>query len=139
MHAAVMREFPAHDILIMAAAVADFRPIDISSTKLTRSGSLNIECVPTEDIVADAGRSKRADQRIVAFSLESDGDVERARGKMRQKNADVMVFNALSTMGSDRIRATILSPSAPDVPLNDLDKPAFAHWLIEKLIDDQSC
>ncbi len=82
MQEAVMREFGGHDLLIMAAAVADYRPVRTSSEKLTRRGRLLIECEATVDIVAAASAVKRADQRTVGFSLESAGDVERAREKM---------------------------------------------------------
>ena len=64
MHDAVISEFPAHDLLIMAAAVADYRPRKAAGKKLGRVDSLVIECEPTEDIVAAAARTKRPDQRV---------------------------------------------------------------------------
>jgi len=71
MHAAVMRLFPEHDLLLMAAAVADFRPRYVRDNKIERDGTLAIEFEATEDIVAAASRAKRPDQRTVGFSLES--------------------------------------------------------------------
>ena len=78
MHEAVLTEFPSHDLLIMAAAVADYRPKQVHPDKLARAGSLMIECVPTEDILAAAGQIKRTDQRTVGFSLEMEGNLPRA-------------------------------------------------------------
>ncbi|MBV8782523.1 MAG: phosphopantothenoylcysteine decarboxylase [Phycisphaerae bacterium] len=138
MQSAVLNEFPNHDLLIMSAAIADFRPIRTSQQKLGRDDSIIIECEPTEDIVASAAQIRRADQRIIAFSLESDGNVERARSKMTKKAVDLMVFNALSTMQSDTIRATMLSPTRSDESLPVLDKSSFARHLIksaESLMD----
>ena len=71
MREAVLSEFASHDLLIMAAAVADFRPIRVSDSKLSRSQGLTIECEPTEDILASTSKIKTARQRTVGFSLES--------------------------------------------------------------------
>src|SRR5665213_2640067 len=69
MHEAAMREFPSHALLIMAAAVADYRPKSISRGKISRHGALTIECEPTQDIIAAAGRIKRPDQRTMPAVL----------------------------------------------------------------------
>ena len=130
---AVLSEFPTHDVLIMAAAIADFRPTRISSTKLARSESITIECEPTVDIVATAANSKRPGQLIVAFSLESAGDSDRARLKMLRKKVDLMVFNELTTMNSKQVAAMILSPSHPDQPLEEMDKLSFARLLLKRI------
>src|SRR5436190_1375509 len=76
---AVLREFANHDLLIMAAAVADYRPKQVTKDKIARHGTLTIECEATEDIVAAASRTKRPDQRTIGFSLEGRGQIERAR------------------------------------------------------------
>ncbi|MBA3272262.1 MAG: phosphopantothenoylcysteine decarboxylase, partial [Chthoniobacterales bacterium] len=65
MYDAVLGAFPAQDLLIMAAAVADFRPANPSAEKVHRTGKLTIELEPTEDILAAAGAIKRADQRTI--------------------------------------------------------------------------
>ncbi len=59
MFRAVVREFPSHDLLIMAAAVADYRPVSVSAVKLSREGKMTLELESTEDIVAAAGNMKR--------------------------------------------------------------------------------
>src|SRR5947209_10901866 len=111
MHEAVLREFPTHDALIMAAAVADYRPRKIQTEKIPRQGNLTIECEPTEDIIAAAGRIKRPDQRTIGFSLESPGDsdstndraLDRARAKMLAKSLDLIVYNPTQTLESESI------------------------------------
>src|SRR5581483_10196034 len=100
MRDAVLREFPGHDLLIMAAAVADYRPKAVHAGKLARQGTLSIECEATEDIVAAAGRIKRPEQRTIGFSLEERGNVERATEKLIRKNLDLIVYNPTDTMNS---------------------------------------
>jgi phosphopantothenoylcysteine decarboxylase / phosphopantothenate---cysteine ligase len=131
---AVTHEFPNHDLLIMAAAVADFTPIRTAPMKLERSNSLVIELKPTTDIVAAVSKSRRPDQRTVAFSLESDGNIERAQRKMRYKSVDLMVFNPLSTMNAPGISPTLLRPdgSVRSVPL--MPKTQFASELLAEAI-----
>ncbi len=87
MHAAVLGEFPNHDLLIMAAAVADYRPVSAQTGKMDRAGKLVIECEATPDIVAEAARTRRPDQRIVGFSLESGENIQRAREKLEAQTA----------------------------------------------------
>jgi phosphopantothenoylcysteine decarboxylase/phosphopantothenate--cysteine ligase len=107
---AVMAEFPNHDLLIMAAAVADYRPKSVHRDKLARHGSLTIECEATQDIIATASQSKRPDQRTVGFSLEGRGNIDRAREKMLRKRLDLIVYNPTDTMSSETIEAVLLYP-----------------------------
>lgn len=133
MHEAVLSEFPLHDLLIMAAAVADYRPKHAAPDKLARGGSLIIECEPTEDIVAAAGRIKRDDQRTVGFSLEMAGNLPRAREKLLQKKLDLIVYNPTATMDSPDVRATLLWPGGKVEEFPALSKSRFAGLLMERL------
>jgi phosphopantothenoylcysteine decarboxylase/phosphopantothenate--cysteine ligase len=132
MQTAVMEQFPAHDLLIMAAAVADYRPKSVSSGKLPREGSLTIECEPTEDIVATAALQKRADQRVIGFSLESTGGVERAREKLDRKRLDLIVYNPVETMHSPNISAVLLYADGRSESLPPMSKCEFASALISR-------
>jgi phosphopantothenoylcysteine decarboxylase/phosphopantothenate--cysteine ligase len=132
MSAAVMREFPAHDLLIMAAAVADYRPRQIHREKLARAGTLTIECEPTEDIVAAAAASRRPDQRVIGFSLESAGNVDRAREKLSRKKLNLVVYNPAATMNSEHIEATLLWPDGREEVLAPHPKQHFARILLER-------
>ncbi|MCL5076976.1 MAG: bifunctional phosphopantothenoylcysteine decarboxylase/phosphopantothenate--cysteine ligase CoaBC [Actinobacteria bacterium] len=98
---AVMGAFPSADMVVMAAAVADFRPKRISSTKLKKSfGTPEIVLEPTDDILAELGRKKRPDQIVIGFAAETgDPGVEAAR-KLEDKNADFIVANNVLEPGS---------------------------------------
>jgi phosphopantothenoylcysteine decarboxylase/phosphopantothenate--cysteine ligase len=133
MHAAVMREFPQHDLLIMAAAVADYRPKNVSAVKLSRAGGpITLELEPTEDIAAAASGIRGGDQRVIGFSLERAGDLERARRKMLTKKLDMIVFNPTETMNSENVRATLLYPDGrmEEVPYGS--KGQFADILLHR-------
>jgi phosphopantothenoylcysteine decarboxylase/phosphopantothenate--cysteine ligase len=128
------------DVLVMAAAVADFRPVHAADTKLTRDGSLMLELEPTEDILAEVGaRAKEAEPRpvIVGFAAET-GSLERAPAKLRRKGADLLVANdvaeAGSGFGTDTNRVSILAAdgSRDDLPL--LTKREVAERLLDRVV-----
>ncbi len=131
---AVMRDWPGHDLLIMAAAVADYRPRSVAPGKMERREGMVIELEATTDIVATAAGVKRTDQRVVAFSLEQSGGMERARAKMLRKKVDMMVFNRTETMGSDTIDATFLFPDGRSEPAGCREKRAMADILLRRAL-----
>jgi len=97
--AAVESEFPACDILLMAAAVADFRAAEPSEGKLTREGGggLEIRLAETEDVLAAAAAGRRAGQTVVGFAAEHGSEaIDRARAKLVRKGIDAIVFNDVS-------------------------------------------
>lgn len=129
---AVLREFTRHDLLIMAAAVADYRPISVAPRKMDRAGRLTIECEPTPDIVALVSTSKTPSQRIVGFSLEMEGDLDRAAQKLDRKNLDLMVYNPVATMNSAQVQAVLLWPDGRRELLQPMEKRQFASLLIDR-------
>jgi len=132
MRDAVLAEFPQCDLLIMAAAVADFRPKRFSEEKLARSGGLTIECEPTEDILGLVAGMKRADQRTVGFSLESNGGLARAREKLARKGLDMIVYNPAETMNSPEIEGTLIYPDGRVEAMARQAKDTFAAALIAR-------
>ncbi len=132
MQQAVLGAFRGHDLLIMAAAVADYRPKSTRADKTPRQGTFVIECEATEDIVAHAGRVKRPDQRTVGFSLEQRGNVDRAREKMARKNLDLIVYNPTETMESESVEPMLLWPDGRSEIIPATLKSAFAQILIER-------
>jgi phosphopantothenoylcysteine decarboxylase / phosphopantothenate---cysteine ligase len=95
-HAAAV-EFPASQVLLMAAAPADFRPEAAAAGKLTRDGALALDLQPTEDILAGLVASRAPGQTIVGFAAEHGGEaVARARAKLARKGADLIVLNDVS-------------------------------------------
>ncbi len=94
---AAEEEFSAAHVLLMAAAPADFRPTASADEKLKRQGSLDLHLEPTGDILASLSAKRVEGQTIVGFAAEHGGDaVERARGKLQRKGADLIVLNDVS-------------------------------------------
>jgi phosphopantothenoylcysteine decarboxylase / phosphopantothenate---cysteine ligase len=99
LEAAVRERFPAADVLIMAAAPADFRPSNPAEAKIGRDEHdlLTLEFEPTEDIVAGVAARRRAGQTLVGFAAEhGEGAVERGREKLSRKGLDAIVVNDIS-------------------------------------------
>jgi phosphopantothenoylcysteine decarboxylase/phosphopantothenate--cysteine ligase len=93
-------EFPQAGVLLMAAAPADFRAASPAEGKLQRSEGLELSLQPTEDILASLSAGRAPEQTIVGFAAEAavdrDEAIERARGKLQSKGADLIVFNDVS-------------------------------------------
>ena len=130
LHAATAAEFADHDLLIMAAAVADYRPKQFRTTKAERGEGLTIELEPTADILADLGSRKRADQRTVGFSLVDPADLPRSVAKLHRKRADLIVSNPLGTVGDAGVSAVLLYPDGRAEQIAYRTKAAFADLLI---------
>jgi phosphopantothenoylcysteine decarboxylase/phosphopantothenate--cysteine ligase len=130
----VLAEFPGNDLLIMAAAVADYRPRTVRQEKTERGGSLTIELEPTEDILAAAGKIKRPDQRTIGFSLVSRSNLARSVEKIHRKNLNLIVSNPLETMNSDAIEPVLLWPDGRSEELFYRTKAEFADILLERAI-----
>lgn len=93
--------FGEADIAVMAAAVSDYTPATPASQKIKKSDSeLNISLKKTTDILATLGQQKRADQLVVGFALETNNEIENARKKLEEKNADMVVLNSLNDQGA---------------------------------------
>ncbi len=127
------------DALIMAAAVADFRPVNTADTKLTRDGPLTIELEPTEDILAEVGRRAAVlDPRpfVVGFAAET-GSLDRIADKLRRKGADLLVANDVtepgSGFGSDTNRVVILAADGTREELPLLTKREVADLLLDRV------
>jgi phosphopantothenoylcysteine decarboxylase / phosphopantothenate---cysteine ligase len=93
---AARAEFPTTQLLLMAAAPADFRPAEAADGKLTRDTSLDLHLEPTEDILASLATTRAEGQTVVAFAAEAGQNVERAREKLARKKADLIVLNDVS-------------------------------------------
>ena len=88
--------FKKADVAIMSAAVADYRPAKVSAVKIKKKdSSLTIELEPTKDILAQLGKTKKKNQLVVGFALETNNELENAKKKLRSKNLDFIVLNSL--------------------------------------------
>ncbi|MEM6312493.1 MAG: phosphopantothenoylcysteine decarboxylase [Planctomycetota bacterium] len=122
--------WPTCDVLIMAAAVADFRPVRRVAAKLRRTlGNVTLEMEPTVDVLGRLCEMKRPDQRVVGFKLEDD--IARAREKFDALDLDLLVFNPLATMGASGIEATLID-RAGESSLGVMSKEAFAGVLVAR-------
>lgn len=117
---------PDHDVIIMASAVADFRPRKVSETKIERRKALNIELEPTPDILA--GLHRNEGQVFVGFCLgEEPGLLDNAKDKMKSKRVDLMVANDISSPGSDQAHFLIINEkTTTDLGIVSKAQAAFA-------------
>ncbi len=113
MHNAAISEFSSADIAIMAAAVADYKPVSKSETKIKRtSENMQITLEANPDIAASLGEMKNENQILVGFALETNNEQENAQKKLLKKNLDIIILNSLNDKGAgfktDTNKITIL-------------------------------
>jgi phosphopantothenoylcysteine decarboxylase / phosphopantothenate---cysteine ligase len=97
--AATQSAFADSDVLLMAAAVADFRPSERADAKIAKGGRerLSLELEPTEDVLAELARGRASGQTLIGFAAEhGEGAVERGRAKLERKRLDAVVVNDIS-------------------------------------------
>ena len=129
-----------HDVIVMSAAVADFRPKAPARNKLKkRDGTPEIILEPTPDILAGLGAAKRAEQVLVGFAAETDDLLANAAGKLRSKHLDLVVANDVSAslvgFGHDTNAVTLLRPDAEPVEIDLASKRDVARAVIDTIID----
>jgi len=100
MYNEVHKHFEASDIAILSAAVADYRPKNVASQKIKKKdATFSIELEKTKDILKSLGAIK-AHQLLVGFALETNNELEHAKGKLKSKNLDLIVLNSLQDKGA---------------------------------------
>ncbi|TCP52451.1 phosphopantothenoylcysteine decarboxylase/phosphopantothenate--cysteine ligase [Tumebacillus sp. BK434] len=137
MHDAVMTHVEAQDVIIGAAAVADYRPKLRHEQKLKKKdGPLTIEFERNPDILLEVGKRKRADQVLVGFAAETEQVLENARGKLERKHADLFVANDVSQagagFGTDTNIVTLVDRHG-DTPLPLLSKREVADRILDRV------
>jgi phosphopantothenoylcysteine decarboxylase / phosphopantothenate---cysteine ligase len=139
---AVLALAPQLDALVMAAAVADYRPASSAGQKIKKSESaLQIELEPTTDILEAVAESlgPGSPTVVVGFAAETENLMDNARAKLVRKRLDVMVANDVtleqSGFGSDLNKVTILRPDQPDLDLPLLPKLAVSHAIWDAVLD----
>lgn len=129
--------FEQCDVLVMAAAVADFQVADRRSRKIPRSGGpVRIALEPTEDLAARCGSNKTDAQRIVVFAVEDGTAAEReqkALEEMAAKHADFSVVNTPAAIDSETSEACILDAGGVVVPWAVRPKPELAREILKLL------
>ncbi|NPA41412.1 MAG: bifunctional phosphopantothenoylcysteine decarboxylase/phosphopantothenate--cysteine ligase CoaBC [Aquificae bacterium] len=131
----VLKLFPEADIVIMNAAVADYRPSKTSPQKLKKREKLIVELEKTPDILEELGKIKKH-QILIGFALESENLVENAREKMRRKNLDLVVANPVESMGSKNHSGYLIT----EKEVREFEfktKLESAEFILSKVIEDR--
>ena len=139
MHTATTAAFEEADAAIMAAAVSDYRPRSVAAQKLKRSGDrLTVELVENPDIAATLGAHK-GDRVVVAFAMETENGLARARDKLKRKNADLIVLNDLTEpgagFGTDTNVVTLIDASNTETQLPMMSKLDVADRILDDVRD----
>lgn len=139
MYEAVTSRFDQQDIVIKAAAVADYRPKTISDQKVKKAdGELSIEMERTDDILKYLGEHKREDQFLCGFSMETEHMLENSRKKLEKKNLDMIVANNVKVEGAGfagdtNIVTLITKDDETQLPL--LSKEETAVEIMNKILE----
>jgi phosphopantothenoylcysteine decarboxylase/phosphopantothenate--cysteine ligase len=101
MYEAAMKNFDNAAGAILTAAVADYTPEVVSSTKIKKSDSdMNLALIKTQDIAANLGQIKKNNQFLVGFALETNDEINNAKNKLKSKNLDLIILNSLNDKGA---------------------------------------
>ncbi len=138
MFEAVTGKAAEQDIIIKAAAVADYTPAVTAESKIKKSDDdMKIDLIRTKDILKALGESKRQGQLICGFSMETDNVLENSRKKLAGKNCDMICANSLRTQGAgfgvDTNVITMITPTdTQELPM--MSKDEAAHRILDRLI-----
>lgn len=137
MHKAVVNAAKDSDIVIKAAAVADYRPEKVSENKIKKGGSLSFELVQNPDILKDIGSDKK-DKILVGFCMETKDLLDSAESKLKSKNLDFIVANDLTVDGAgfkgDTNVVTIIDKNGNKISYDKMEKDEIAHIILDRCI-----
>jgi phosphopantothenoylcysteine decarboxylase/phosphopantothenate--cysteine ligase len=138
MHRAVMNRIAGASIAILAAAVADYRPVERYGEKMKKGNTpLSISLEPTADILAEVARNKGG-KLVVGFAAETDHVAENARKKLASKNADLIVANDVTAEDAgfdhDTNVVTLFSRDGRDLALPKLTKSEVAERILDEIV-----
>ncbi|MBR2499903.1 MAG: bifunctional phosphopantothenoylcysteine decarboxylase/phosphopantothenate--cysteine ligase CoaBC [Clostridia bacterium] len=142
MYEACSKLFSENDVLIKSAAVADFRPINYEENKMKKKERLSLELSKNIDILAELSASKRDNQTVVGFCMETKDLLENATSKLKSKKLDMIVANNLfdenAGFASDNNTVTIIEKNGHIDKLPNMDKFSVANKLLDKLLSVRS-
>lgn len=139
---AVKSRFPRMDGAILCAAVADYRPVSFSNSKIKKTDDdLVLHLERTEDILLALGRMKRADQLLTGFAAETDDLAENALKKLKKKNLDWIAANLVGVPGkgfqADQNEITLYGRNGEVIPLPLTDKKVLAKQMISAIFPEK--
>lgn len=140
MYDEVHKHFETSDIAILSAAVADFKPKEVASQKIKKkSDTLTLELDKTKDILASLGAIKKR-QYLVGFALETNNELENAKGKLKRKNLNLIVLNSLNDKGAgfktDTNKVTFIDAKENISEFQLKSKSEVASDLLNKIISE---
>jgi phosphopantothenoylcysteine decarboxylase/phosphopantothenate--cysteine ligase len=140
MAVAIFRQFDRATIILMAAAIADFRPAEPNPKKIKKqNGPSAIPLEPTRDVLAEITQRRRPQQLVVGFAAEAERVLENAAEKLRSKRLDLMVANDVTQEGAgfdvDTNIVTLLLPDGRQVPLEKMSKLEVANRVLDQVIE----
>ena len=139
MYQACTTQFHNSDIAVMAAAVADYSPVEVATKKIKKdNGELVIQLKKTRDILKALGEKKLKKQVLVGFALETNNERESALGKLENKNADMIVMNSLNDkgagFGTDTNKISIFDKSGKEFNYELMSKKEAARNIVDTII-----
>jgi len=135
--------FDQADIIVMSAAVADYTPVTVANQKIKKKDdTFQIDLQKTTDILATLGKRKKAQQTLVGFALETNDEIENAKGKLSRKNLDFIVLNSIQDQGAgfagDTNKVTVLSKDGTQVAFALKSKREVADDIVHIIATHQS-
>jgi phosphopantothenoylcysteine decarboxylase/phosphopantothenate--cysteine ligase len=141
MYEACLKNFQSADIAVMAAAVADYSPVEKAENKIKKTGEeWNLSFKKTPDILKSLGALKSSKQFLVGFALETNNERENAIAKLKNKNADLIVLNSLRETGAgfgfDTNKVTVFNNKGDEFAFEMKSKKEVANDLVELIINE---
>ena len=138
MYETCVQYFPFNDVIVFAAAVADYTPKYPSNTKIKKKeDEFSVEMVKTKDIALELGKLKKDEQITVGFALETDNEMNYALEKLKKKNFDFIVLNSMNDKGAgfqyDTNKITILDKAGKVTKFELKSKTGVAKDIVEYL------
>lgn len=139
MYKTVLKLAPKANIIIKAAAVADYRPAKVASVKIKKTKAhLTLKLVKNPDILSSLGKKKKKDQILVGFAAETDHVLKNGLEKMERKNCDWMIVNNVAKKGigfnSDANEVTLFSKYGQKIPLKKTSKKKIAELILQNIL-----
>ncbi len=131
--------YPGSDLTVMAAAVADYTPVETADQKIKKkSDSLTITLSKTKDILKSLGEKKNSKQVLVGFALETNDEKKNALEKLAKKNADMIILNSMMDAGAgfgfDTNKITIFDKSGQEFSFDTKSKTDVAKDIVDTII-----
>lgn len=135
MYDASVRYFPQSSVVVMSAAVADYRPVKSYASKVKKdAGTLSLDMERTTDVLKYMGKKKKPGQFLVGFALETENLEDNARKKLQDKNLDLVIGNTPAGLDSEINQVTILNRENSTEVMAPLPKDEVADRILDRVV-----